>query len=155
MILDLLENWTAYLGLPAWREAMEFTVGLAPDAADGDYDIRGRDIWARVSSYSTLPLADAVLEAHREYVDIQAPLMGEEFQGCYPVGGLRPRTAYDPADDVLFFDHPAALTNAWLLRPGMFAVFFPQDAHMNKGQVGTPALVKKVVVKVRAALLRP
>lgn len=155
MILDLLENWTTYLGLPAWRQAMEFAAGLGPDAAEGDYAISGRDIWARVAGYSTLPLADAVLEAHREYVDIQSPLLGEELQGCHPVGGLRPRTAYDPADDVLFFDHPAALATTWLLRPGMFTAFFPQDAHLTKGQVGAPARVRKVVVKVRAALLRP
>lgn len=155
MILDHLDNWTAYFGLPAWVEAMRFVAGLGPDAPDGDYPVRGRDIWARVFSYHTKPLSSAVLEAHREYVDVQVLLAGEEFQGRYPAAGLAVQTPYDPAADVEFYAHPAPYTTSWLLRPGMFAVFLPQDAHLTQGQGAAPVPVKKVVAKVRASLLRP
>lgn len=155
MLLDELENWPGCFALPAWQEAMEFLARLGPDAADGDYAIRGRDIFARVFSYATRPLPEAVLEAHRQYVDIQAMLVGAEVQARCPVRGLRVKTAYDPAVDAEFFEHPAQYAATWLLAPGMFAVFFPQDAHLTQGQAGAPAPARKVVVKVRCALLRP
>lgn len=154
MILDLLDNWICYFGQPAWAEALRFAAALGPDTPDGDTEIRGRDIWARVFSYTTQPLDRAVLEAHREYVDIQVMLAGEEVQGCYQVRDLTPRTAYDPAEDIVFFHHPDPLTTAWRLRPGWFAVFLPQDAHLTKGLIAAPAPARKVVVKVRSALLK-
>jgi YhcH/YjgK/YiaL family protein len=155
MLLDQLDNWPGYFGLPAWTEAMRFVEGLGPDTADGDYEVRGRDIWARVFNYATKPLCQAVLEAHRTYADIQVLLAGEEFQGRYPARDLTVKTPYDPAADVEFFEHPEPYTTSWLLRPGMFAVFLPQDAHMTQGQVAAPAPAKKVVVKVRCSLLQP
>lgn len=155
MILDHLDNWNGYFSLPAWREALEFTRGLGPDAAEGDYEIRGRDIWARVFSYATRPLPQGVLEAHRAYVDVQAVLAGEEVQARCPVHELEVQEAYDPARDVEFFVHPAAYPATWLARPGLFAAFFPQDAHLTQGQVMAMARVKKVVVKVNRALLLP
>ncbi|MEW5775048.1 MAG: YhcH/YjgK/YiaL family protein [Thermodesulfobacteriota bacterium] len=155
MILDQMDNWPGYCALPAWGEAMRFVAGLGPDTPDGDYELRGRDIWARVFSYTTKPLPDGVLEAHREYVDVQALLAGQEIQVRCPVRDLRVRTAYDPAADVEFFEHPAAYPATWLLVPGMFAAFFPQDAHLTQGMMAAPAPVKKVVAKVRCALLTP
>jgi beta-galactosidase beta subunit len=39
--------------------------------------------------------------------------------------------------------------------PGIFIAFFPHDAHMPGVSVGdSPAFVKKVVVKIKAELLR-
>lgn len=155
MILDQLENWPGYFGLPAWRRAMEHVAGLGPDIAAGEYEISGRDIFVRVFRYLTRPREQAVLEAHRSYTDIQVMLAGEEFLGRYPARELAVKTPYDPAADVEFYAHPADLTTAWLLRPGMFAVFFPQDAHLSQGQNLAPAEVCKAVVKVRCELLRP
>lgn len=153
MILDHLDNWRTYPGPAAWAEALHFVAGLGPDAAEGDYAIRGSDIWARVSVYETWPLENSVLEAHREFVDIQAVLAGEEVQGCYPVRDLRVKTPYDPKADIEFFEHPAAYSTVWRLKPGLFSAFFPQDAHMSRGLVAAPAPVRKVVLKVRGSLL--
>ena len=35
------------------------------------------------------------------------------------------------------------------MRPGLFAVFFPQDAHMPGLAVDQPEPVKKMVIKIR------
>ena len=62
---------------------------------------------------------------------------------------------YDAEKDVEFYaqtDNQKIVTH---LMPGIFAAFFPQDAHMPGVSVGgSPAFVKKVVVKIKAELLK-
>ena len=42
------------------------------------------------------------------------------------------------------------------MRPGTFMALFPEDAHMPQLRVeGQPSRVKKVVVKVKRALVQP
>ena len=156
MILDQFANWPTYSRLAAWEKAMNFAAALPRDAADGEYPIQDRDIYAILFSYQTKDHAAAVLEAHRRYVDIQVPLVGREFHGRYDSAQLAPNADYDPTRDVVFFHHPEPYTSRYLVAAGQFAVYFPQDAHMTHGWVnGTPEAMRKVVIKVRTDLLVP
>lgn len=62
---------------------------------------------------------------------------------------------YDAEKDVEFYaqkDNPKIVTR---LIPGIFVAFFLQDAHMPGVSVcGSPAFVKKVVVKIKAEMLK-
>ena len=83
------------------------------------------------------------LEAHREYIDVQYVITGDERIGWRAIEGLNPATDYEPARDIQFFhDEPAC----WLeLKPGQFAIFLPTDSHAPLAGRGP---IHKAVVKV-------
>lgn len=86
----------------------------------------------------------ALLEAHRQYVDIQFILSGTDEMGWKPRAACSmPAAGYDAGRDIEFFaDRP----DVWMpVNPGQFIVFFPEDAHAPL--VGT-GVIHKIVVKV-------
>ena len=97
-----------------------------------------------------LPAAET-LEAHREYVDIQAVISGREAMFWANIDGLEVATPYDPEKDVEFRKTPAEGVSKLELVPGLFAVFYPEDGHYGKilPASGKAGKVKKVVVKVK------
>lgn len=156
MIFDALPNWAQYSTLPAWNKAFAFLEALSPDAAPGEYPIEGRDIYAIVFDFASKALLHTTLEAHRVYADIHLPLTGPEVHGRFPVGQLALKETYDAARDAEFYHHPDRFAALFTLHPGQFAVYLPGEAHLSQGKTEQhPAELRKVVVKVRADLLRP
>ncbi len=155
MIVDTLEHWKRYSDSPLWRRAFEHLLWLDADAADTEMTpLEGEDLMARVMTYPTRPVADAVLEAHDRYVDIQMSISGGERIDWFPRAALAVETPYDPDSDAVFFERPGIAPVSIPNLPGRFAVFFPEDAHSPQLALDdTCALVKKVVVKVRLAAL--
>lgn len=152
MIVDKHENWKSYPFGEAWKVAFDFLAGLAPDAEEREYPLRGKDLYASVASYETRSGGDP--EAHRIYVDVQCLLSGAEAVGWLPARSLQVKTPYDPARDIEFYDVRRKEQSRILLRPGLFAVFFPWDAHAPGLMAGDAAgRVKKVVVKIKRELL--
>ena len=151
MIVDHLLNWRSYPLGEAWEAAFRFLEELSADADEKEYPIDGDGIFARVMSYPTKPetSGDAVLEAHRKYVDIQMALIGSERIAVYPSHEMRTLDGYDAVRDVEFFEYKEPAKLQLSMYPGTFACLLPQDAHMpqlfteEKG-----AVVKKVVVKI-------
>jgi YhcH/YjgK/YiaL family protein len=56
-------------------------------------------------------------------------------------------TAYTDAKESGLVRDPA-VRSSLILQPGMWAIFFPQDAHKPGCAVAAPAVVRKIVVKV-------
>jgi len=163
MIFDALDNWRSYCGLPAWERAFAWLEALAPDIQPGKHPIagvNGEDIHASVFDFTTKNLLDTTLEAHRVYADIHvplpAPLGGAEVHARFGLDELEEKTPYDAARDAAYYRHPDRFQALFTLKPGHFAVYFPQDAHLSQGKTGAaPESLRKVVLKVRAELLRP
>lgn len=155
MIVDQLANYKAYNPSPAWEKAFAFLSKLDESSPEGAFEIQGKDIFCRVMSYETCVPWECVLESHRRYVDIQAVLDGAESIDWYPTKILTIKDPYDNEKDVEFYNR---MTDSWGridLSPGVFAVFFPQDAHMPKLMVGEfSKTIKKAVIKIRADLLK-
>ena len=152
VIADKRETWKSYPFGEAWKTAFDFLAGLAPDAEEREYPLRGKDLYASVASYETRSGGDP--EAHRIYVDVQCLLSGAEAVGWLPARGLRVKTPYNPARDIEFYDVRREEQSRILLRTGLFAVFFPWDAHAPGLVAGdAPARVKKVVIKIKRELL--
>ena len=149
MIFDQLNNYKQYPFGQAWKSAFEFLLKLKPDAEVKEYPIDGKDVFARIMEYNTLTEAEAKIEAHRQYVDIQVLLSGKENVRCFPATALETKTQYDDQKDAAFF-YPAEQYPVELhLKPGYFAVFFPDDAHMPQIALNNiPGPVKKAVIKI-------
>lgn len=115
-------------------------------------EIIGDDVFALVQRYTTKPPSEAFWEAHRTYIDVQCVIEGEEMMSHAP---LHMMEVFQPYDETKDFAKLIPTANSpepnWLrVSAGMFAVFFPHDAHMPGLAVDdTPHVVKKIVVKVR------
>jgi len=153
MIIDRMENAEACMASTALREAFSFLRGLGADTPEGEQEIRGRRIFARVMRYQSIPRRQGKLESHRKYADIQVLLSGEEFVEWVPLEGL-PEAAHDSEADVSFHPVPENPHGSFKLTPGLFALFLPGDAHMPMLQAGAASgPVTKVVIKVDVSLI--
>lgn len=150
MIIDRIKNWETCFDGEIWAKAFEFLQTLGPDSEPGKYVIDGANLYAGVDVYTTKEIDECLFEGHRKYIDIQVLLDGLEFIDWAPKAELDSKIDYCEEADCEFFSDPDFVGGRVLLRPGMFAVFFPEDGHMPQACVEHPTPVKKVVVKVLA-----
>ena len=150
MIYDTLDNFELYKGLSAdIYEGLKFLQQVNPDIAVGVYQLTP-NVKAIVSEYTTKEANENGYEAHRQNIDIQYLLKGNEKIACLPVGELSETKSYSEEADAAFYNAASDFSpSTFYLRPGYFAIFFPQDGHMPQLCVLEPEDVKKVVVKVR------
>ena len=150
MILDVLSRACLYEPLhPVFAAAFAFL--RRPDLAtlpEGRLALDGERLFAIVQEYETKPLAGGLLEVHRRYIDIQVVVSGEELVGYAPLAGQTVKEPYQEARDIAFLEGRSDLLP---LRAGSFAIFYPHDAHMPSRAAGTPARVRKIVIKVAVA----
>ena len=150
MIYDNLNNIAFYKGLsPDIYEGLKFLRQVSPDIAVGTYQLTP-NVKAIVSEYTTKEVNENGYEAHRQNIDIQYLLKGNEKIACLPVEELSETKPYSEETDAAFYKADSAHSSSTLdLRPGYFAIFYPQDGHMPCLCISKPEAVKKVVVKVR------
>jgi YhcH/YjgK/YiaL family protein len=146
MIIDLLANSHLYQALsPALERAFDYLHQTDLVTLElGDYELDGKDLYARVLQYSTRLPEQGKWEAHRRYLDLQYMVQGVE-QVCYaPVSCLTPGE-YDAKKDVLQLSGQGDLIT---LPSGSFMLLMPTDGHMPCLAVDTPETIKKVVLKI-------
>ncbi len=146
MILDTLSRSSRYLTLhPLFAKAFEFLRSTDLGALEpGMHTIQGEQLFAIVEACPGRSRAEAKLECHRHYIDIQLVLEGVDEMGWKSLDEcVKPETDYDEARDIRFFnDAPSS----WIATPpGSFCLFFPDDAHAPLASAGW---IRKVVVKI-------
>ena len=149
MIYDSINNIQTYKGLSEdIRIGLEFLCQLTPDTEKGIYQLNPR-VKAIVSEYETKPENENGYEAHRQNIDIQYLLTGEERIACLPVEWLTETKPYSQENDCALYSAVTSHQPSYLtLLPGYFAILYPQDGHMPQLSVKAPTKVKKVVIKV-------
>ncbi|HYE11640.1 MAG TPA: YhcH/YjgK/YiaL family protein [Patescibacteria group bacterium] len=147
MILDRVNQIQKYKGLSRKIEAaIDFIEKMeGKELSKGRIDIED-GIFAMISEYKTIGNADKKWEAHRKYIDLQYMLWGSEIMGYQNIEKMKDSFGYKEADDIEFFNYQGSYSEL-VVETGMFAIFFPEDAHapcvFNKDLE-----VKKVVVKI-------
>jgi biofilm protein TabA len=155
MIVDRTANYGLYPFGPGWTKAFDFLAGFRADQKDGEFTILGRDVFARIMTYTTRNREDAILESHRDYVDIQVVMNGREGLEWFPTDGLSVQSTHDAFKDATFYRHPDSCGARVVLSTGMFVALFPEDAHMPSLVLADdgPANVRKVVIKLGVSQL--
>jgi len=149
IIMDKLQNAERYYDLhPAFEKAFAFLRrnDLA-ELPDGRYDIDGDRLFCMISKSPGRSRAEAKLEAHRKYIDIQYVIGGADDMGFKPTADCKLiDTDYDADKDIGFFKDPPDSWNK--VTTGSFVIFFPQDAHaplVGSGEIHKAVL--KIAVK--------
>jgi YhcH/YjgK/YiaL family protein len=130
-----------------WLEEMPTVVEL------GNYILGESDFYANVHSYHTLQVSECHWESHEHTIDIQYIISGEENIRWIPDYLLFGKCKTLNGQDRLEWDAPLFNTNVITMKPGMFAIFMPREAHCPKIAPETPNMIRKAVVKVPIPLL--
>jgi YhcH/YjgK/YiaL family protein len=118
----------------------------------GVYEIQGKDIYAQVFDAQTEPLEKKRPEVHEKYVDVQFLASGKERLGFTPDTGKYEIDERIDDRDLIFYKE---VENEGFIEatPGCYCIFFPNDVHRPAVMSEEAMTVRKVVVKVKVALL--
>ena len=118
---------------------------------NGEVEVEGRTIFARINTYDTEPKADRKSEKHNDYIDVQFVSQGEETVWYIPLheGCVLSEDKF-AENDVAFYKNAGEI-NCVNLKAGDLAIFFPWEIHRPNCRTGAePYFVQKIVVKVLA-----
>lgn len=148
MIADKISNLQRYTHVPGVNTVIEYLNGKDLTLIEnGKYELSDGVI-LKVMEYITHEEPEEVLlEAHREYLDLQLVVSGNEqflFQAIELGDEAIP---YDKKKDVEFFTAQYFSTIA--LSSGDFVIVFPNDLHVGNVNADKEESVKKFVFKLK------
>ncbi|MDR3433481.1 MAG: YhcH/YjgK/YiaL family protein [Rouxiella aceris] len=155
MIIDTLSAGAVNPIYPAIiRQTLQAILDKAPQTlAPGKYPLQGDSVFFSVVEGHTRLLAEQRPEFHRQYIDIHIVLTGEEVIGAGVTGlPLDLSEPFNAAND-LGFCHQIASETLIHLQAEELAIVFPLELHRPMCALQTPAALRKIVVKIDAALL--
>ena len=149
MVIDTLDNLKLYVGMnPLFAEVGKFIEEndlLALE--EGKPLIKGKDLFVNITTAKGKMPDEAVMETHRNMIDIQIPLDEEETFGYLPLEDLPDDVPYNEEKDIT--KYPGIPGSSYVTcRPGMMAIFFPQDGHAPC--IANVPGIKKAIFKVKA-----
>ncbi|MHC4913066.1 MAG: NanQ anomerase/TabA/YiaL family protein [Planctomycetota bacterium] len=146
IIIDELANARKYYDMhPAFEKAFAFLNRSGLDELpSGRHEIDGDRLFCMIAKDRGRTRAEAKLEAHRRYIDIQYIIAGTDEMGFRPTAEcMLSDTAYDAEKDIEFFrDEPQSWTK---VPAGSFVIFLPADAHAPLVSSGE---IHKAILKV-------
>lgn len=147
MILDKFENAKQYAGLgKIFEVALEAAGKLNADSEALEFEVDGKQYCFKAGIGMTGSTEGRQYEIHRAYADVQFVLSGAEtlyYNDSYNC------TEFDTERDFALVDGTGA-TVPVTLKPGMFCILFPEEAHMPGCNVGdTAGEEKKIVIKIK------
>ena len=149
MVFDSIKNYKLYANLsPRIARALKMMAETDfNEVEDGKYPVDDANLYYLVIRYDTAPIMEKI-EAHRKYIDIQFMAKGDERIGVDNIAGLKVHTPYSEEKEVEFFK--AEKSASYIdVKEGMFAIFWPDDAHMPGREIDKPQNVTKVVFKIK------
>jgi len=130
------------------RDAIEHVKAHVTDATPlGKHDIDGNRLFYLISEDTTEPLAARRAEYHARYLDIQIILKGQEGMTFSTQPAGTPDTDWLADKDIAFLTE-GVQEKTVVLSEGDFVVFYPGEVHKPLCAVGSPAKVRKAVVKM-------
>ena len=139
---------------PVLQQALTLAVAAnLQEKTPGRYELQGDNIFMNVMQFATQSPEQKKAELHREYIDIQVLLSGEERILFGMTDSARQCEEMHVEDDYQLCSQIAD-EQAMVLKPGRFVIFMPGEPHKPGCVVQAPMDIKKVVIKVRASLLR-
>ena len=129
--------------IPGLKEAMEVVSKLESfEPATYPLSCGGKVL---VQANTTKCAEGGLLEAHKNFLDIQYILEGGETMGWAPIATLTQAKEYNETKDVWHFDGERDFVD---IRPGYCYVVYPEDAHQPGVHLDEPKEFKKIVVKL-------
>ena len=149
MILDKISNQNLYTGIhKGFQQVFDFINSNDLTAIDlGKHNIDGENAFVIVMEYTTQDRVECKAETHKNYIDIQYMIEGEEGVGISSLSNETPTTPYNEEGDFMFYTLPELPQIQ--LKKQHFAIFFPDDIHQTMIALDGPKKLRKAVFKIR------
>ena len=148
MIVANLQNKGEYYGIhPELDKALDYLTPEFLETVPTEKTLLdGEKLFVTKFHLETLPMEQTFFEAHRKYLDIQLVT-----QGCERVDIAHPDSLTLTESKGDFYGYTGEGEQSVILRPGVFLVVFPGDAHRLRIPVEKPGeLFTRIVFKVKA-----
>lgn len=99
-----------------------------------------------VQQMTSKDAATQLIETHRNFLDIQYVVEGEEVVGWAPTETLTPAEDYNPVKDKQMY---SGHVDFMRIGAGYCYVVWPEDAHMPGVHLTEPTSIKKLVLKLK------
>jgi YhcH/YjgK/YiaL family protein len=155
MIIDTFERALSYQLGPPWERIFPEFLALhakGEELALGRYEL-GDGVFINVEEYAPKEWDKARFEGHDRMADVQTLLMGDEYidimaRGAeVELGGESER--FDERDLFFYKGKPEVPTVRFHLKPGLFALILPGEAHQPCMKAKS-AYARKMVIKIPA-----
>lgn len=149
MIIASLSDSARYENLnPLFRQAFDFVRKADLAALEPGRHVLVEEALVVMVNETTMKAPEkARMEVHNKFVDIHVPLSREErFTWKDRAALAEPSEPFLEEKDARHYGDAADVS--LVVKPGQFAVFFPEDAHA--GCIGE-GMIRKLVIKVRTA----
>lgn len=121
---------------------------------DGRYNIDGDNLFINVMTVDSVSKDSKSCELHRNYADIQILIEGEELmEYATSREEFLPVTEYDATSDFQSIN-PTGGVSTLILKPNMFAVFYPNEPHKPTCFINEIKTIRKAVLKVHTNFLQ-
>ena len=147
MIIDTIENLKKYESVnPLFKEVVKFISENDLNSLEaGKHYIVDKDLFVNITDATGRAKEAATIETHKNMIDIQIPLDGNETFGYTPTEDL-PELEYNAEKDITKYGDLMAQSYI-TCRPGMMAIFFPQDGHAPC--ISDKETIHKAIFKVK------
>lgn len=129
----------------------EMSLNHLQQLTDGHYQPDREKWFYHISHSNTSPAEERHTEFHRQFLDIQLVLQGQEIIH-YSLLNVSEQSAFEKKTDLFILSH-VTLTNHIYLSMGDFVTFYPGEPHQALCMVDRPDIVRKAVFKVPISLL--
>ena len=138
-----------HLNQSAWDKAFAYLKNTdLKTLANGRHVIDGDNVYAIVTEAPTKDYDKTAFESHQKYIDLQYVITGEENMAKAPVTSVTVSKPYDEKTDLANYSGDGKI---YTVPAGTFILFFPTDAHRPNITPGGNKVVKKIVIKIKAA----
>lgn len=151
--LSVPVHWEPYINSPVFKKSLAWISEQAGSFTDGIHELGEPGWYVNVHGYTTQPQDLCAWENHPATIDIQYMIDGIEGIDLIHVEKLGTPKLYKAESDTQKFGATSEPATQLVLRSGEFVIFLPGEAHRPKVAVPTPSPLKKLVVKVPAALV--
>lgn len=151
--LSVPAQWEPYINSPVFKKSLAWISEQAGSFTDGIHELGEPGWYVNVHGYTTQPQDLCAWENHPATIDIQYMIDGIEGIDLIHVEKLGTPKLYKAESDTQKFGATSEPATQLVLRSGEFVIFLPGEAHRPKVAVPTPSPLKKLVVKVPAALV--
>lgn len=154
MIYDTLKNLTVYSGIAPEAVALlaEKLPQLNSDTPNGKIVLIEDKLFILIQRYNTRSFEESKVETHSNFADLQMLLDGSEKIGYADTAALPCLAEYNAEADYALFGAEKPQVTFVDLKPGCFAIFFPEEGHMPG--CGDGSEVTKAVIKIHKSLLK-
>lgn len=147
MIFDNLQNRNNYKSIPYIYRALQELRKLEGTFPESTIVYEEGSLFANPVTLTSKPESDCIFEAHKNFLDLHYIVEGVEGIATADVTTLEEKTPYEESKDIGFYQGDA--DGIYYLKPGQFMVCWPSDAHKVAVMQDFPALIRKIVVKIR------